>query len=270
MSDLKFYKIQSTGNDFIVADFNDVPGSFYSAEKIQSMCDRHLGIGADGFIAVEKSDSYAFRFHYYNADGSRGALCANGCRAAIVYADQHNWISKAQAFNFLADDGLHKAQAGKDEKLTVEILVNDTIKPLNLNEFSLPDWILEGYRINTGVPHIVLLCKEGLVDKEIYEPGRYLRYHNKFSPDGTNVNFAEVSAGQKIFVRTYERGVENETLSCGSGVAATGLVLAMKNNSPQASFTVSTQGGMLHVFSRDGSLFISGPSQIVFAGTIRI
>jgi diaminopimelate epimerase len=259
-----FSKIQATGNDFIIIDYASVEKDFFSGDRIQNLCHRNFGIGADGLIALEKTEGYPFRFHYYNSDGSRGEMCANGCRAAICYAQENNWIVENVLFQFLADDGVHQAEILKDG-YAANIIVNGSYKKINPGDFKLPIWIKTGYKINTGVPHLVLFCESGLQNREIKDIGKYLRFHEQFSPDGTNVNFVEIVSHNKIFVRTYERGVESETLSCGTGITASAIIFKDLNDLTD-KVEVVTSGGDLQVSFKEGNIFIKGPSKISFKG----
>lgn len=268
MNEINFKKIQATGNDFVVVDYESVPGYIFEKEKIQKLCNRNFGIGADGLIALQKLEKYAFQFHYFNSDGSRAAMCGNGLRAALCFAQSQQWISGDKSFEFLADDGVHKGQL-KSDGFKVNLIVNEVADELNLSEFTLPDWIDRGFTINTGVPHLVLLCSGNIAKKEIFEIGKYLRFHKKFSPNGTNVNFVEVRDDSAIYVRTYERGVENETLSCGTGITASAIVMKTFYNFP-AIIAIETNGGNLKVSFENDSIDINGPAEIAFNGTIRI
>lgn len=268
MSKINFYKIQATGNDFVVVDYSSVLQEIYNPENIQKICDRHFGIGADGLIALEKSDDYVFRFHYYNSDGSRAEMCGNGVRAAMCFAQNKSWISGKEPFQFIADDGVHQGQIFS-EGFKANILVNDSAKEISLNNLSLPGWIKKGYVLNTGVPHLVLLCDDNLEEKEIYATGKYLRFNDMFMPNGTNVNFVEIVGESKIYIRTYERGVENETLSCGTGMTAAAIVVKSFNNFSN-DVEIKTNGGNLRITFDNENIYIYGPSEIAFSGNIEI
>ena len=267
MNRINFTKIQSTGNDFIVVNYASVPESLFDEKTIQKICHRHFGIGADGLIAVEKSEEYAFRFHYYNADGSRASMCGNGLRAAERFAFENKWVPYDQDFKFKADDGIHQGRI-KDNIIKANILVNDTLTEIPLDNFNLPSWISHAFKINTGVPHMVLICEEDIHEKDIFSIGKELRYHSFFSPEGTNVNFVRIEKKQ-IYIRTYERGVENETLSCGTGVTASALV-AKDGYGFLNDMQIITNGGNLKVTFENENIFINGPSECAFSGTIEI
>jgi len=268
MSEISFTKIQSTGNDFVVVDYDSVPNTLFDRENIQKVCHRNYGVGADGLIALEKSDAYSFRFHYYNADGSRGSMCGNGLRAAIRFASDNHWIHEKQSFQFMADDGMHQGEINNNN-IKANIIVKESAREISLADFSLPNWITKGYTVNTGVPHLVLVCNENLKNKEIIEIGRKLRYHEKFQPAGSNINFVEILDESRIYIRTYERGVENETLSCGTGVTAASLVVKAQLNLVD-KIGIVTNGGNLKISFENEMIFINGPSECSFNGKIEI
>ncbi len=266
----EFYKIQATGNDFIVTDYNNIPPAIIDLDNIKKLCNRNFGIGADGFIAIEKVEGFAFRFHYYNSDGSRGEMCANGCRAAICFAYDKSWIKQNLEFKFVADDGVHCGIFYSKEKIKLNLLIIREIEKIDISVYNLPSWIKQGYFLNSGVPHLVLICKEDLIEKPIDEYGTMLRFHKNFAPKGTNVNFMLINSDNSVFVRTFERGVEKETLSCGTGISASALVAKKVKKKPWDKIKVLTKGGELDVISRNGTTHILGPAIIVFKGQIQI
>lgn len=267
---IEFYKIQATGNDFIVTDFSVVPPAIFDPENIKKICSRHFGIGADGFIAIEKVEGFAFRFHYYNLDGSRGEMCANGCRAAICFAREHGWVELKSGFKFLADDGEHCGVFNSENEIQLDLRINKEIEEINIDLYNLPSWIKDAFFLNSGVPHLVLICTSGLEGKPIETNGKFLRAHENFAPDGTNVNFMEMISDNSIFVRTFERGVERETLSCGTGATASALVASRIKKKPLDKIKVLTKGGELEVLTGNDNIHISGPAKIVFKGHIQI
>ena len=154
--------------------------------------------------------------------------------------------------------------------LQVSLLLNSEIEKIEIEKYNLPGWIVDGYKINTGVPHLVLHCSEEISDKNIYTTGRMLRFHPDYTPPGTNVNFMAIRSENMIFVRTFERGVDDETLSCGTGITASALVFNMLGNTLDSGIHILTRGGQLTVFSKEGRLFLQGPSVISFEGNIHI
>src|SRR6478735_8779810 len=253
-----FFKYQATGNDFVIVD-NREGGYSFSVEEIKKICDRKFGIGADGLMLIEKLPSFDFNLIYYNADGSP-SLCGNGSRAAVVTASALGMINGKAKFN--AYDGAHEAQ----------LLPNGNVR-LKMNDVKEIKNLGDGVFLNTGSPHFIKWISE--VNKyPVFEEGKKIRYSEAFKPTGTNVNFVEPLKDNTIFVRTYERGVENETLSCGTGVTA--AALAASSRSYISPVSVKTLGGELSVefkTSHDGSftdIFLIGPAKMVFQGVLEL
>lgn len=257
----RFYKYHGTGNDFIVADNRN--GQYnLSAEQVKLLCDRHFGIGADGLILIENNSKADFKMVYFNADGFEGSMCGNGGRCAVAFAHSLNIINTSTLFE--AYDGLHAAQiVNSNEKVTMVELGMSDIKHWHVDENRL--------LVDTGSPHYV--CRvEDLQIVDIMARGAQIRHDKTVSSQGVNVNFLEKS-GNNFQLRTYERGVENETLSCGTGVTAAAIAANLwygGNN-----FEIKTQGGMLTVtFNKLDETFtnivLSGPAEFVFSGTVNI
>jgi diaminopimelate epimerase len=258
---LRFYKYHGTGNDFILIDNRDdhfVPGK----ELISWLCHRRFGIGADGLITLNKVVGFDFGMKYFNADGQESSMCGNGGRCAVAFADYLSLSPKKS--RFLAADGEHSGSILKQDGGTylVQLSMNDVIDYRNLGE----DFI-----IDTGSPHLVRFISS--VDKiDVVKEGRTLRYHADFQPEGINVNFVEDEGGQ-IFVRTYERGVEDETLSCGTGVTASSLAYVVVKGLDTGIIPVRTKGGKLNLyFCRRGRVFtdimLEGPAVKVYEGKL--
>ncbi len=257
MYPVDFYKYQATGNDFILIDdreltFPDRP------EIIRFMCDRKFGIGSDGLILIRNSDDSDFEMVFYNPDSSQ-SLCGNGSRCAVRFAEKLGLVDGKCAF--LAYDGIHKAELLSDER--VRLGMNNV-----QNVRQLPD----GMFVDTGSPHLIRYVQD-IDDVDVAGRGREIRYNETFREKGVNVNFVSIE-DHRICVRTYERGVENETLSCGTGVTAAALASAERGmDSPVA---VNTKGGNLEVsFERntDGSfsrVYLTGPAKEVFTGSIEL
>ncbi|MBS1506846.1 MAG: diaminopimelate epimerase [Bacteroidetes bacterium] len=255
---ISFQKYQATGNDFVIVDNRNGNYSF-SVDQIKTICDRKFGVGADGLMLIEKDPKQDFNLIYYNADGSP-SLCGNGSRAAVTMASTLGIVNGMAKFN--AYDGFHQA----------EILSNRNVR-LKMNDVKEVKAISGGVFINTGSPHFIQWV-ENANEVSVFEEGRKIRYSDAFKPAGTNVNFVEQLGANSIFVRTYERGVENETLSCGTGVTAAALAASFrKNTSP---VTVKTLGGELSVefqVGQDGSftdIFLIGPAKMVFEGSLEL
>jgi diaminopimelate epimerase len=258
-----FYKYQATGNDFVMID-NRSGQLTFSTEQIQQICDRKFGIGADGLILIENDPAANFNVNYFNSDGSQ-SLCGNGSRAAVQFASYLGLINgKAQ---FSAYDGLHDAE-----------LLNADIVRLKMNNVDSVQFIGEDLLIDTGSPHYNRIEKD-VHNFPVYEEGKKIRYSDAFKEKGVNVNFVQVQGDNTIFVRTYERGVENETLSCGTGITAAALAASLKGlTSPIA---IKTLGGNLSVefkspgqpASQSGSfhdIFLIGPAKMVFDGELEL
>jgi diaminopimelate epimerase len=258
LNKIEFHKYQGTGNDFIVLD--DRAGKFdlENLDLIQKLCNRKFGIGSDGLILIRKHATLDFTMIFYNPDGSK-SFCGNGSRCAVQFVNDQQMFSKSD-YTFEAIDGNH---VGKIINGEVSISINDLKECRKIGE---------DYFLNTGSPHYIKFVNEIEV-VDIIEEGSTIRYSDAFQPKGTNVNFVE-KANQYIKVRTYERGVENETLSCGSGVTAAALSSALKENliSP---IKVETPGGILSVsFKKSGDhfseIFLTGPAKFVFKGEINV
>ena len=232
-----FTKMSGNGNDFILIDHRE-PFLEESRLKdfIQKVCRRRVSVGADGLILIEPSKKADFKWHFYNADGSEAEMCGNGGRCAARFAYLKGIAGPSLKFETLA--GILSATVdGKKVKL-------ELTKPfgLKLDETLLVDGEKEDFSfINTGVPHVVLFRKD-LEKLDIVKIGRAIRRHSDFAPAGTNVNFASVQKGNQLAVRTYERGVEDETLACGTGVVASALVAAFKGL-VKSPVSVRTRGG---------------------------
>jgi len=266
---IRFVKYQATGNDFVIID-NRAAKIQLSTPQIQQICDRKFGVGADGLMLIETHPTENFRLEYYNSDGSQ-SLCGNGSRAAMQMAARLGMVSKIGTFQ--AYDGLHKA----------EILPDQDVR-LQMNDVSSVQSFGQDLFLNTGSPHFIQFV-QNLKEYPVVEEGRSIRYRSDFKPHGTNVNFVELMDNNTIYVRTYERGVENETLSCGTGVTAAALAASLHHYvSPVA---IITPGGKLTVEFKSGhsgldsggpnsgpgpftDIFLVGPAKMVFEGDLEL
>lgn len=213
---MKFYKYQGAGNDFLIADNRDGAISL-TAEQIAALCDRRYGVGADGLMLLEASDAYDFRMNYYNSDGSGGMMCGNGGRCIVAFAADMGITH----FDFDAADGFHTAQILKDENRakTVRLKMKDVSEIVRYDVLEGPSVPSKGCFLDTGTRHYVRFV-EGLQDYDIVTEGRDIRYNAaELQPIGANVNFVQPYDGG-INVRTYEKGVEDETFACGTGIVA--------------------------------------------------
>ena len=258
---LHFFKYQATGNDFILIDNRDGTISL-SIDQIRKLCDRKFGVGADGLMLIENHPALSFNLVYYNSDGSQ-SLCGNGSRAAVLFASTLGMLLQNNA-DFHAYDGLHDAS----------ILPSGIVR-LKMNDVSVVQKINDDYFLNTGSPHYIKFV-DHVHNYFVVEEGRKIRFSDAFATqNGTNVNFVELLGSNEIFVRTYERGVENETLSCGTGVTA--AALAASQQGYHSPVQVKTLGGDLSVEfikSQTGSTFtdiyLIGPAKMVFEGDLEL
>ena len=257
---LNFFKYQGTGNDFIIAD-NRENKIALSTQQIKQLCDRRFGIGADGLILLNLKDGYDFEMKYYNADGNESSMCGNGGRCLVKFA-HHLGIHKG-SYKFIAVDGEHEASIKDNGWVYLKM------KDVTGIEKKHSDNIL-----NTGSPHYVKNVV-GAADYEVVKTGKEIRYGDEFAEEGINVNFVQELNDKEIFVRTYERGVEDETLSCGTGVTAAALVFAHNDNGFNR-IEVKTLGGHLAVeFDKTSedtfeNIWLCGPAEFVFKGEINI
>ncbi|MFZ4059249.1 MAG: diaminopimelate epimerase [Ferruginibacter sp.] len=258
---LSFYKYQGTGNDFIILDnyFNTTPQ--LSEKQIRRLCDRHFGIGADGLMYLNKKEKYDFEMVYYNADGKPSSMCGNGGRCLVKFAF-HSGIIKS-TYHFIAVDGDHEAEVDIDG--IVSLKMQDVHGVTTTSGHSI---------LNTGSPHLIKFATD-VKDIDVLETGRSIRFSKQFEEEGINVNFVENIGEDAIYVRTYERGVEDETLSCGTGVTAAAL-LSAHNECGFNTVEVKTPGGNLSVeFDKEDdnnftNIWLCGPAEYVFKGEINI
>ncbi|MBX7107370.1 MAG: diaminopimelate epimerase [Chitinophagales bacterium] len=259
---LSFEKYHGAGNDFILVD-NSLHTFPKETSLIAQLCHRHYGIGADGLILLEKHPDFDFEMQYYNADGRPGSMCGNGGRCAVIFARKSGFIGEKA--NFLAVDGPHSATIAATGQVKI------SMSPVKAVEVTG-----DGYVLNTGSPHLVKFM-DNIQDMDVVAEGRKIRYGDMYRADGINVNFAELS-GTGCRMRTYERGVENETLSCGTGTVAVAIAASVRqeNNAHSQVYDIQAIGGQLKVyFSKDAkahytNIFLEGPVQQVFAGTTTI
>jgi diaminopimelate epimerase len=253
-----FHKYQATGNDFVIIDNRDNALTL-TPEQVARICDRRLGVGADGVILIEAHASLNFNLNYYNSDGSQ-SLCGNGSRAAVQFASRLGLVNGKSRFN--AFDGEHSAE-----------LLNSEIVRLKMNPVKDVKTSGDDYFINTGSPHLVKFVEE-IDDYPVLEEGRAIRYSEAYKPAGTNVNFASLRNNNTLFVRTYERGVESETLSCGTGVTAAALAASYRGY--KSPITINTLGGELSVEFKSGQdgtfsdIYLIGPAKLVFEGDLEL
>jgi len=254
---IDFFKYQGTGNDFIMLDNLNGQYDAINVKAIQFLCDRKFGVGADGLIKLSSHSEFDFEVEYYNSDGSQ-SFCGNGARCSIAFANRLGLIDVET--NFVAIDGAHRGK-----------IVNDTVF-LEMSDVSVLNRDGDDYVLDTGSPHYVHF-KNPNEEVDIVKFGKEVRYSAKYKTEGINVNFIEEVNPNEVFVETYERGVEDETLSCGTGVTACALVLMHDKNIENV--IVKTKGGTLGVSAeKDGqgftNIWLSGPAELVFNGSVDI
>lgn len=253
-----FYKYQATGNDFVMFDARTQHINL-TDKQISALCDRRFGIGADGVILLTEKEGYDFEMIYYNADGSQ-SMCGNGGRCAVRFA--HFLGIHRTNYYFLAIDGDHSATLGDHD------WINLKMKDVHSIEKHYGDSI-----VNTGSPHYIKPVND-IMHYDVVRVGRLIRNSKEYGEGGINVNFVEED-DKRLFVRTYERGVEDETLSCGTGVTAAALVYAHNDNGFNR-VEIKTRGGHLAVeFDKTGeedfeNIWLCGPAEQVFSGTVNI
>ena len=258
---INFYKYHGTGNDFVILDNFTSEAPALTTEQIKFICNRNFGVGADGLMLLSKKEGYDFEMIYYNADGNQSSMCGNGGRCLVKFA-YHRGIHKS-TYNFIAIDGRHGAEI--DEDGTVSLKMQDVTNV---------DYHTHHSVLNTGSPHYIKFV-ENIEELNVPVAGREVRYSNAFEKEGINVNFVEIIDEDTIYVRTYERGVENETLSCGTGVTAAALMSAHNQNGFNR-VDVKTNGGKLNVeFNKINDrhfedIWLCGPATFVFTGEIDV
>ncbi|MCI5983286.1 MAG: diaminopimelate epimerase [Marinilabiliaceae bacterium] len=270
---IEFFKYQGAGNDFVMID-NITSGTHtLSHDQISRLCDRRFGIGADGLIelrpATEPDDAaLAFVMVYYNSDGGRATFCGNGARCACAFARQLGLVEVDKEFVFRADDGLHTAVCHSDAKALVDISMR------NVDEVACePNG---AYVLDTGVPHYVEFVTS-VDDVDIMARAPKIRYAERYAPAGVNVNFVSKTSANSISIRTYERGVEGETLACGTGITASAIAAALSQSvRGKGVCEVQAQGGQLMVSFNIvdehtvRSVRLCGPATFVFKGQVTI
>ncbi|MES2838300.1 MAG: diaminopimelate epimerase [Bacteroidota bacterium] len=256
---LEFFKYQGAGNDFVMIDNRDKKINL-SQSQVVFLCDRRFGIGADGLILIEPKQGFDFEMIYYNSDGNTSSMCGNGGRCITAFAKQIGLIDD-EAY-FWAADGKHNAE------------IKGSLVALKMNDVSTIETVGNDYFLDTGSPHYVIFKSE--IENSIIEKAKEIRYNARFKEKGTNVNFVKIEDGF-LKGRTYERGVEDETLSCGTGVTAMAIAAHYNKNIKQNKIDISTPGGNLtvsflfdEVQKKYYDIYLTGPAQLVFEGVIEV
>ena len=266
---LRFAKMNGAGNDFILID-NRAGDIHLERSQIAHLCDRHRGIGADGILLLEKATNHAdFRMRYFNADGGEAEMCGNGARCFARFANQ---VAEAQTkISFETPAGVISAE------LVGDLVTLQMTRPNDLRldiELPVANENKTVHFINSGVPHVVIPIPR-IDDVDVRREGSAIRHHKMFSPKGANVNFIEKRGPNSIAIRTYERGVEDETLACGTGIVASALIFAANENTNGPITVIARGGDELRVgFEKIGNQFrnvtLTGPAEFVFEGTVEI
>ncbi|HID42256.1 MAG TPA: diaminopimelate epimerase [Archaeoglobaceae archaeon] len=276
--EIKFTKMHGNGNDFVVIDeFNEILiTEELKPDFVKTVCDRRFGVGGDGLIFIQPSERADVRFRYFNSDGGEAEMCGNGIRCFSRFVVEEKYVDRELKVETLAgikelkvsiENGEYwiRVDMGKPEFESDKIPAKDIEKSLWEKEFDINGGKYRVYAVNTGVPHAVIFVES--FNFEINEIARKIRY-SEFFPTGINVNFVKVKSKEEIEIRTYERGVEDETLSCGTGSVASAVV-ANKLNMVLDSVKVKTKGGILRIEIED-SVYMTGTANSVFDGVIRL
>jgi len=284
MEKISFIKMSGAGNDFIVIDKNMNPVFSLDTKVIQKICDRRNGIGADGVITISNSKTYDFEMEYFNADGSTGSLCGNGARCAIKFADSSSRVKNSRT-NFLSNSVAYTGEVLNEDKVRFDF--NSPAKLKYNFKVKAGGQLINASYADTGSPHVVIKVDEVLKNPHdlksgyqnidefpVYNFGREIRNLNEFSPGGTNVNFIKI-IDKKIHIRTYERGVEDETLACGTGSTAAAII-SYVNDKLEAPISLITRGGdeLIVDFKVENqkikNLSLTGPAKMIFSGEVLI
>jgi len=256
---IEFFKYQGTGNDFIILDNRENIYQEITAREINFLCHRRFGIGADGLMMLNEKKGFDFEMVYFNSDGKASSMCGNGGRCIIKFASMLG--IKKNVYKFIAVDGEHEG----------EIDLNGEVR-LKMHDVPEFEFSFSHYVLNTGSPHFVKNVPD-VREMDVVTEGRAIRNSKEFEEEGINVDFVETIADDTIYVRTYERGVEDETLSCGTGVTASALISAHNENGFNR-VEVETPGGKLSVeFEKMNdkgfkTIWLCGPAEFVFRGEI--
>jgi len=258
---LEFYKYQGTGNDFVMIDNRTEFFPKENTKRIAQLCDRRFGIGGDGLILLENDLETDFKMVYYNSDGNQSSMCGNGGRCLVAFAKKLLVIQNETTF--IAADGVHHATIEADGLVSLQMIDVDEVKVSSDHVF-----------LNTGSPHHVQLVDD-LENYNIKENGARIRYGDLYGKTGSNINFVKQIDANTFSLRTYERGVEDETLSCGTGATAVAIAMNILGKTAATAIDLNVEGGKLVVSftKKEGQftqVFLKGPAEFVFKGVIEI
>ncbi|MDA8126961.1 MAG: diaminopimelate epimerase [Deltaproteobacteria bacterium] len=265
---IEFTKMNGSGNDFILIDNRN--GSLDVGDVVafvKRVCERKVSVGADGLILIEKSDRVDFKWRFFNADGSEVEMCGNGGRCAARFAQVMGIAGEKVSFETVA--GIIDAEVKGD---VVKLRLTDPTKLVTDDHIEIGDERLCVHSINTGVPHVVHFVPSA-DDFDVFATGRAIRYHEHYQPAGTNANFVSVIDGHRLRVRTYERGVEDETLACGTGSVASALIAACKGYVESPVDVLVQSGETLRIHFEPtptgfGKVYLEGKTKVVYQGKL--
>jgi len=257
---IKFQKYQGTGNDFIIINNNSLYFPQKNQALIKRLCDRKYGIGSDGLILINPCDKTDFEMRYFNSDGFLGSMCGNGARCSVKFANSQNIINDNTFFN--AYDGKHSGSINKD------------IITLSMNSVNIIKKFNDDLFLDTGSPHYVKIV-ENLANFDVFNQGKLIRNSSDFKKNGVNVNFVQIISKNEFSVRTFERGVEDETLSCGTGVTAVALAMFHLKKTNSKKIKINTRGGELSVnfnVTKNSytDIYLTGHVEMIYSGEIEI
>lgn len=255
---IEFFKYHGAGNDFIMIDNRNGNFDKNNIQLVRHLCHRHFGIGSDGLILLENHPELDFTMVFYNPDGSQ-SFCGNGSRCAIAFAKRLGMIKNK--CTFLSTDGIHEGEYISDDEIH--------LKMHDVNEAEIGE---DYYLLNTGSPHYIRFVDD-VENIDVFSEGKQIRYNERFKKDGVNVNFVQKLNDNSIAIRTYERGVENETLACGTGIVAAALASSIKFNTSNNLHVKARGGDLLVKFTTEGNnhfnnVWLIGPAKLVFEGNI--
>lgn len=256
---INFSKYQGTGNDFVIIDNRDA-NIILSKKQIAFLCDRRFGVGADGLMLMGTANGYDFSMTYYNADGTEGTMCGNGGRCLVQFAHDNGIVK--ENYLFIAIDGPHEARIHNNGWVHLKMIDVEAVETGD-----------DFFVTNTGSPHYIKIIT-GIESFNVFNEGKAIRFNDRFAKEGINVNFVEHQA-DRIFVRTYERGVENETYSCGTGVTAAAITTCLQKPG-EHDVQIQTLGGKLAVsFNNQGAghfndIWLKGPGTFVYKASIDV
>jgi diaminopimelate epimerase len=258
---LTFSKYQGTGNDFIMIDNRDEIFPKNKVQLIEKLCNRRFGIGADGLILLENDPKSDFKMVYYNSDGNQSSMCGNGGRCLVAFAKKLGIIRDETTF--IATDGLHFAKINDKNYVSLQMIDVEQVKTTSDYSF-----------LDTGSPHHVEMV-DNLKELDVKTKGATIRYSELYGNAGSNVNFVKQIDAESFAIRTYERGVEDETLSCGTGATAAAIAMYTSEKTNQTEVNIDVEGGKLKIsFTEDNGkftdVFLNGPAEFVFEGTVTI